>query len=159
MIYSFNKTIRKHKNSGCKGKNGGFSMIELLVVLVILGMLAGLVGPRLFGKLDSSKVKTAETQIKMLKGALQTFRLDVGDYPDTAQGLGALVRKPTGGRAEKSWQGPYLDGEVPLDPWSSPYQYAKKPAGLEEFTLYTWGADGKAGGEELDADVGFLPES
>ncbi len=159
MIYRLNTTIYQHKNSGYKLKNSGFSMIELLVVLVILGMLAGLVGPRLFGKLDSAKVKTAETQIKMLKGALQTFRLDVGDYPDTEYGLGALVRKPRGGRAEKSWQGPYLDGEVPMDPWSSPYQYAKKSSGLEEFTLYTWGADGKPGGEGLDADVGFLPES
>ncbi len=133
-------------------------MIELLVVLVILGMLAGLVGPRLFGKLDSSKVKTAETQIRMLKGALQTYRLDVGDFPETEQGLAALVRQPSGGAGTKSWAGPYLDGEVPLDPWQNPYQYERKPSGLEEFTLYSTGADGAAGGEELDADVGFLPE-
>jgi general secretion pathway protein G len=152
MINRLNRTLYKRKNSG-------FSMIELLVVLVILGMLAGLVGPRLFGKLDSSKVKTAETQVKMLKGALQTYRLDVGDFPSTEQGLEALVRIPRGGRAEKSWQGPYLDGEVPMDPWSNPYQYAKEASGLESFTLYAWGADGKEGGEALDADVGFLPDA
>jgi general secretion pathway protein G len=140
-------------------RQAGFSMIELLVVLVILGMLAGLVGPRLFGKLDASKVQTVDTQIRMLKGALQTYRLDVGDYPDTESGLGALVRKPAGGRAEKRWQGPYLDDEVPLDPWSNPYQYANKPSGLQEFSLYSLGADGKPGGEDADADLGYLPDS
>ncbi len=134
-------------------------MIELLVVLVILGMLAGLVGPRLFGKLDSSKVKTAETQVKMLKGALLTYRLDVGDYPETDEGLEALVRQPSGERAANNWQGPYLDDEVPLDPWSHDYQYAREPAGLQDFTLYSFGADGKPGGEGLDADVGFVPDT
>jgi len=137
----------------------GFSMIELLVVLVILGMLAGLVGPRLFGKLDSSKVKTAETQVKMLKGALLTYRLDVGDFPDTDDGLKALVRKPSNERAASNWQGPYLDDEVPLDPWSRDYQYSREPSGLQDFTLYSLGADGKPGGEGLDADVGFVPDS
>lgn len=139
-----------------KRKYSGFSMIELLVVLVILGMLAGLVGPRLFGKLDSSKVKTAETQIKMLKGALQTYRLDVGDYPSTDDGLDALVRAPSGVDA---WQGPYLDEEVPLDPWTHPYQYERKPSGLQDFTLYSLGADKNPGGEGLDADVGFTPDN
>ncbi len=139
-----------------KRKHTGFSMIELLVVLVILGMLAGLVGPRLFGKLDSSKVKTAETQIKMLKGALQTYRLDVGDYPSTDEGLEALVRAPSGVDA---WQGPYLDEEVPQDPWANPYQYERKPSGLQDFTLYSLGADKNPGGDGLDADVGFTPDS
>ncbi len=139
-----------------KRKQIGFSMIELLVVLVILGMLAGLVGPRLFGKLDSSKVKTAETQVKMLKGALQTYRLDIGDYPSTDEGLEALVRAPSDVDA---WQGPYLDEEVPLDPWASPYQYERKPSGLQDFTLYSLGADKNPGGEGLDADVGFVPDA
>ncbi len=134
-------------------------MIELLVVLVILGMLAGLVGPRLFGKLDSSKVKTAETQIKMLKGALLTYRLDIGDFPETDDGLEALVRKPSNERAASNWQGPYLDDEVPLDPWSQDYQYEREPSGLQDFTLYSMGADGKPGGEALEADVGYVPDS
>ena len=134
-------------------------MIELLVVLVILGMLAGLVGPRLFGKLDSSKVKTAETQIKMLKGALLTYRLDIGDFPETDDGLEALVRKPSNERAASNWQGPYLDDEVPLDPWSEDYQYVREPSGLQDFTLYSMGADGKPGGEALEADVGYVPDS
>ena len=134
-------------------------MIELLVVLVILGMLAGLVGPRLFGKLDSSKIKTAETQIRMLKGALQTYRLDVGDFPSTDDGLDALVRRPSDERVAGNWQGPYLDGEVPLDPWQSPYRYERKPSGIQEFTLFSMGADGKPGGEANDADVGFLPDA
>lgn len=135
----------------------GFSMIELLVVLVILGMLAGLVGPRLFGKLDSSKVKTAETQIRMLKGALQTYRLDVGRYPTDEEGLIALVQKPADSRASAKWQGPYLDGELPVDPWANAYQYSNKPSGSNDFTLYSLGADGERGGDDLDEDVGFLP--
>ena len=133
-------------------------MIELLVVLVILGMLAGLVGPRLFGKLDSSKVKIAQTQVKMLKGSLETYLLDVGDYPETEEGLEALVRKPRSERAAAEWQGPYLDDEVPMDPWGRPYEYAREPSGLQDITLYSLGADGKPGGEGLDADVGFTPD-
>ena len=137
----------------------GFSMIELLVVLVILGMLAGLVGPRLFGKLDSSKVKIAETQVRMLKGSLETYLLDVGDYPDTEDGLEALVRKPRSERAAATWQGPYLDDEIPMDPWGRPYEYAREPSGLQDITLYSLGGDGKPGGEGLDADVGFTPDA
>jgi general secretion pathway protein G len=142
-----------------KQRQSGFTMIELLVVLVILGMLAGLVGPRLFGKLDSSKVGTTQTQIKMLKGALQTYRLDIGDFPETQDGLEALVRRPKNGRAAKRWKGPYLDDEVPLDPWDNPFKYAKSPSGLQEFTLYSLGGDGEPGGEELDKDLGYTPES
>lgn len=132
-------------------------MIELLVVLVIIGLLAGLVGPQLFGKVDSSKVKTTETQIKMLKGALSTYRLDVGGFPTTEQGLKALTRKPDDARAASAWRGPYLDEEVPLDAWGNPYQYKREPSGLQDFTLFSFGADGKLGGEGLDADVGYLP--
>jgi general secretion pathway protein G len=102
-------------------------------------------------------VKTAETQIKMLKGALQTYRLDVGRYPTEEEGLMALVQKPADARAAAKWQGPYLDGELPLDPWSNAYQYANKPSGSNDFTLYSLGADGERGGSDLDQDVGFLP--
>ena len=133
----------------------GFTLIELMVVLVILGLLAGLVGPQLFGRIDTSKVKTAETQIKMLRGALQAYRLDVGRYPTTTEGLAALVRPPT--EAADFWSGPYLDGEVPEDPWSAPYRYLYPADNLQGFALYSLGADSQDGGDGTDADVGYLP--
>ena len=135
--------------------SAGFTLIELLVVLVILALLTGLVGPQLFSKVDSSKVKTAETQIKMLYGALQTFRLDVGRYPTTAEGLDALVRPPPEGA--RSWGGPYLDGPVPTDPWRTPYRYVSPADNLQGFALYSLGADSKDGGEGIDGEVGYLP--
>ena len=133
----------------------GFTLIELLVVLVILALLAGLVGPQLFGKIDSSKVKTAEAQVRMLHGALQTFRLDVGRFPTTAEGLDALVRPPPD--AAGLWGGPYLDGAVPTDPWRTPYRYASPADTLQGFALYSLGGDSKDGGEGVDGDVGYLP--
>ncbi|QEY17341.1 type II secretion system protein GspG [Cellvibrio sp. KY-GH-1] len=133
----------------------GFTMIELLVVLVILGLLAGLVGPRMFGKVDSAKVKTAETQLKLLKSSLQTYRLDMGEYPSTQEGLAALARSPDNSRAQQNWKGPYLDEEIPADPWGNAYQYRREKNGMQDFTLYSQGADGKQGGEELDADIGL----
>ena len=134
----------------------GFSLIELMVVLVILGLLTGLVGPRLFGRVDASKVQTAETQIKMLRGALQTYRLDVGQYPSTAQGLAALMRAPA--EASDWWQGPYLEDELPSDPWRAPYRYEHPVDNLQGFALYSLGADSALGGEGNDADIGYLPE-
>lgn len=131
----------------------GFTLIELLVVLVILGMLAGLVGPRLFSNVDKSKVKTAETQVKMLRGSLQTYRLDVGTYPTTEQGLAALMANPG---SISGWQGPYLEDELPKDPWGNAYQYKSPVSNLQGFALYSLGADGKPGGSDLDADVGIL---
>lgn len=128
----------------------GFTMIELLVVLVILGLLAGLVGPQFFGKVDSSKVRTAETQVKMLKMALQTYRLDVGSYPDS---LAELTTKPAN---SSSWAGPYLDENLPDDPWNNSYVYEKNSSAPQGFYLYSLGADGQAGGEEFNADVGYV---
>ena len=136
----------------------GFTMIELLVVLVILGLLAGLVGPKMFGKVDNAKVKTVQTQIKMLKAALQTYRLDVGEYPSTQEGLVAINKKPDSPKAKQNWQGPYLSEKVPADPWGTAYQYRREPSGEEDITLYSLGADGKPGGEGLDADIGLATE-
>jgi len=133
-------------------------MIELLVVLVILGLLAGLVGPKMFGKVDNAKVRTVQTQIKMLKSALQTYRLDVGEYPSTQEGLGAINKKPDSPKAKQNWQGPYLSEKVPNDPWGTAYQYRREPSGEEDITLYSLGADGKPGGEGLDADIGLATE-
>ena len=130
----------------------GFTMIELLVVLVILGLLAGLVGPQFFGKVDSSKVRTAETQIKMLKMALQTYRLDVGQYPSE---LSALRSAPSD--VKSFWDGPYLDESLPKDPWNNDYVYNKDANADQGFYLYSYGADGVSGGDELNADVGYVP--
>ena len=135
----------------------GFTLVEMLVVLVIIGMLAGLVGPKLFGRVDSSKVKTAEVQIKMFKGSLETFRLDVGRFPTQAEGLLVLNQAPTEEKARARWHGPYLDQDVPLDPWGNPYLYSLPGANGQPFALYSVGADGKRGGEGIDADIGTLP--
>ena len=138
-----------------KKMDKGFSLIELMVVLVIMGLLAGLVGPRLFGKVDASKVKTTETQIKMLKGALQTYRLDVGAYPTSAQGLAALQQAP--GDTSKYWQGPYMDDELPMDAWDTAFQYQSPINTVQGFALYSLGADRQRGGEGNNADIGYLP--
>ena len=130
-------------------RHRGFTLIEILVVLVILGLLAGLVGPRLFGKVDSSKVKTASTQVKMLKTALQTFRLDIGRYPSTEEGLAVLSGRPQGGELA-AWAGPYLEEALPVDPWGTPLQWSLREG---EPRVTSLGADGAPGGAGDDADV------
>lgn len=137
--------------------SGGFTLIEMLVVLVIVGLLAGLVGPKLFTKVDSSKVQTAQTQVKMLKGTLEALRLDIGRFPTEAEGLSVLNVAPADKAVSARWRGPYLDEELPKDPWDNPYQYSIPGANNQPFALYSLGADGKRGGEGYDADVGYLP--
>ena len=136
------------------GASRGFSLIELLVVMVILGMLGGLVGPRLFDRVDASKVDTALSQVRMLKSAMGTFRLDVGRYPTTEEGLAALAYKP---QSAQRWNGPYVEDEIPADPWGNPYMYIDTAENFQGFALYSRGADGVEGGEELNTDVGFTP--
>jgi len=136
----------------------GFTLLELLVVLVILGMLAGLVGPRLFGKADTAKVQTAETQVQMLKSALLTYRLDIGRFPSEQEGLNGLNNRPSDDELAAVWDGPYLGDELPVDPWRNPYQYKPSSSHPQGFILYSYGADGKRGGEGVDADIGYLPE-
>ncbi|MFT5591624.1 MAG: general secretion pathway protein G [Bradyrhizobium sp.] len=140
-----------------KSATRGFTLIEMLVVLVIIGLLAGLVGPKLFSKVDSSKVQTAQTQVKMLKGTLEALRLDIGRFPTEAEGLAILNSPPTDERVASRWRGPYLDDVMPMDPWGAPYQYSIPGANSQPFALYSLGADNKRGGEGLDADVGYLP--
>lgn len=132
-------------------------MLEMLVVLVIIGMLAGLVGPKLFTKVDSSRQQTAQTQVKMFKGSLETLRLDIGRFPTADEGLALLNAPPTDEKLKARWRGPYLDDKLPLDPWGNPYQYSIPGADGQPFALYSMGADGKRGGDGFDADIGYLP--
>ena len=130
----------------------GFTLIELLIVMVIIGLLAALVGPRLFGQLEGSKVKTAKVQIEMMGAALDAYRLDMNAYPTTEMGLKALWEKPEADNNVASWRGPYLKKSVPADPWGNPYQY-KSPGTKGEFDIFSLGKDGKEGGEGDDADI------
>ncbi len=126
----------------------GFTLIELLVVMVILGLLAALVGPRLFGHVGAANQKAAKTQIEMLGQALDAFRLDVGRYPSTSEGLNALVTNP----GVEGWNGPYLKKGLPNDPWKKPYQY-ESPGQHGDYDLSSLGADGAPGGEGENKDV------
>ena len=138
------KEIRQRRISNQKG----FSLIELLIVMVILGLLASLVGPKMFGKLGMAKQKTAKTQIEMLMTALDAYRLDVGSYPSGSNGLDALVRDP----GNDKWSGPYLAKDVPDDPWGNPYHY-DNPGQHGEVDIYSFGADNQEGGDGENKDV------
>lgn len=127
----------------------GFTLIELLIVVIILGVLAGLVGPRLFGRVGQSRQAAARVQIELLGAALDQFKLDVGRYPTSQEGLQALQQSP--GNAP-GWEGPYLKKEVPRDPWGSPYQY-RSPGEHGEYDLTSLGSDGAAGGDGEATDV------
>ncbi|MGH8075367.1 MAG: type II secretion system major pseudopilin GspG [Lysobacter sp.] len=135
----------------------GFTLLEMIVVLVIIGLIMGLVGPRLFSQADKAKVQSAETQVKMLKGALETMRLDIGRFPSEQEGLRLLTENSADERLASRWAGPYLDEAVPGDPWGNPYQYSPAKSSSYAFTLYSLGADGQPGGTKYDADVGYTP--
>lgn len=127
----------------------GFTLVELLVVIIVLGLLVGLVGPRLFGRVGQSKTAAARAQIELLGAGLDQYRLDVGRYPDTSQGLDALVRSP----GVANWNGPYLKKDVPRDPWGNPYKYRCCPGQHGDYDLWSEGGDGAPGGEGENADV------
>jgi general secretion pathway protein G len=130
-------------------RHGGFTLIELMIVLFILGLLAALVAPRLMGRVGKAKQKTAQAQIQLLATALDLFHLDVGCYPTGEEGLQALREKPENLPA---WGGPYLDKAVPNDPWGRPYNY-KCPGDHGPYDLYSLGADGAEGGEGENQDI------
>lgn len=130
-------------------RNAGFTLLELLVVLVILGLLAGYVAPKYFAQVGKSEVKTAKAQIDALEKALDQYRIDTRHYPTTEQGLAALNTKPAD---EAHWDGPYLKKTVPNDPWGKPYQY-RSPGEHGEIDLFSYGRDGVPGGTGNDADL------
>jgi len=127
----------------------GFTLLELLVVVVIIGLLAGIVAPRYFGQVGKSEVNVARAQLDALEKALDQYRLDVGRYPSTELGLKALVERPA---SEPKWSGPYLRKDVPPDPWGKPYVY-KLPGEKGEFDLLSYGKDGQPGGTGENADL------
>lgn len=130
-------------------KKLGFTLLELLVVLVILGLLAAYVGPRYFGQLGKAESKSAQTQINAFGKALDAYRLDMGSYPSTSEGLMALHQKPA---QSTKWYGPYLDKPPPADPWGKPYEY-RSPGQHGEYDLFTLGKDAAPGGEAENADI------
>ncbi len=127
----------------------GFTLLELLVVMVIIGLLAGYVGPQYFSQIGKSQVKTARAQIDALGKALDQFRLDTGHYPTMEEGLQSLVTRPS---TEPKWDGPYLTKGVPPDPWGNPYVF-KIPGDHGEYDLMSYGKDGQPGGEGEAADI------
>lgn len=147
----------QHRRVNLRQPSAGFTLLEMLVVLVIIGLLAGLVGPRLFTKVDQSKITTAQTQVKLLRGAIENVRLDIGRYPTVDEGLSLLAKAPADAALAARWKGPYLDDTVPQDPWGHPYQYALPGANSQPFALYSLGADGRIGGEGDARDLGVLP--
>ncbi|MGN6527141.1 MAG: type II secretion system major pseudopilin GspG [Burkholderiaceae bacterium] len=128
----------------------GFTLMELLVVILIIGLLTGIVGPRLLGQISRSEVTTARAQMDAFDKALQAYRLDAGHFPSTTQGLQALVALPAD---ETRWHGPYLQGTVPVDPWGTPYQYRSPGTNGKDFDLVSLGHDRAPGGSGDDADI------
>ncbi|NLW09872.1 MAG: type II secretion system major pseudopilin GspG [Firmicutes bacterium] len=143
--------IKRRRGRARTGEEG-FTLLEIVAVLILVAALLALVGPPIMKRLDDGRVKTAQAQLAMLKSALDFYRLDIGTYPSTEEGLRALVRKPEG--ASPRWQGPYLDGALPVDPWGNHYVYRypgeRNP---ESFDLYSLGADGQEGGTGINADI------
>ena len=130
-------------------QSAGFSLIELLVVLVILGLLAGIVAPNIIGKTEGANIQTAKTQVENISSALDMYRLEVGRYPSGSEGLQALREQPPG---VDRWKGPYLRKDIPKDPWGNEYQY-EFPGNHGAFDLFSYGPDGAQGGDGDNADI------
>ena len=131
------------------GSSTGFTLLELLVVMVIIGLLAGYVGPKYFSQIGKSETKVARAQLDALEKALDQYRLDTGHYPAPESGLAALIQKPPN---EAKWDGPYLKKIVPMDPWGRPYIY-KLPGEHGEYDLVSYGKDGQPGGTGEASDI------
>ena len=135
--------------------NAGFTLIELMVVIIILGLLAAIVMPRVVGETDRARYEQAKVQMRILEDALKRYKLDNGVYPSTEQGLESLVRKPSTGIIPRNWpEGGYLDKtEIPIDPWGNPYIYVSPGLHSPDYDVKSFGADGLEGGEGYNADI------
>ncbi|MGK2899654.1 MAG: type II secretion system major pseudopilin GspG [Burkholderiaceae bacterium] len=142
-------SIRSQRETFAARRHAGFTLLELLVVMVIIGLLAGYVGPKLFGQIGKSQSKAVRAQIDGFSKALDQYRIDTGHYPNSEQGLAALLKAPTG---EPAWAGPYLSKAVPKDPWGNDYRYAS-PGEHGDYDLLSAGRDGRPGGDGEDADI------
>jgi general secretion pathway protein G len=145
--------LRSRSARAFRAGDAGFTLVELLVVLTIISLILGLIGPRVLNYLGESRVKTAKLQIESFGSALDLFYLDAGRYPTTSEGLEALVQRPT---SIQAWNGPYLKGgRVPVDPWGNPYQY-RSPVDRAPYEIMSFGSDGREGGTGTAADVSNL---
>ncbi|MFT4174128.1 MAG: type II secretion system major pseudopilin GspG [Rhodocyclaceae bacterium] len=141
-----------HANNSAGWARGahGFTLLELLVVVAIIGLLAAYVGPKYFSQLGKSEQGVAKAQVEAFAKALDTFRLDVGRYPTTSEGLNALLVKPA---SATRWNGPYLQKDVPLDPWGKAYSYKSPGSRGKDFDIISYGSDGQPGGADTAADI------
>lgn len=130
----------------------GFTLLEIMVVVVILGILAALVAPNVLGNVDEARIKAARSDLRNIESAVEMFRLHAFRYPTTDEGLEALITAPGDPNVRDKWKGPYLKGKLPTDPWDRPYQYVS-PGTNAEVDIYTLGADGSPGGEAANADI------
>lgn len=132
----------------------GFTLLELVVVIIVLGLLAAIVAPQILGRVSDARTTAAQTQVELFGTALDSYRMDNGSYPTTEQGLAALRERPTRAPLPTNWRGPYLRKDVPLDPWGKPYLY-RSPGerNTTGYDLSSLGRDGKVGGEGEDKDV------
>ena len=135
-------------------REGGFTLLEIIVVVFILSLLAAIVAPRIIGRTDDARIEATKVQIKNLETALKLFKMDSGFYPDTQQGLEALVEKPASGRMPQNYkeEGYLEQRKIPLDPWGNPYVYVS-PGLNGDYDILSYGADGKEGGESKNADI------
>jgi general secretion pathway protein G len=150
MSFPNQRRIARARKALGDSAQSGFTLVEILVVITIIGLIMGLVGPRVLGYLGQSKVKAAQIQIESFASALDLFYLDAGRYPSSPEGLTALVRRPG---ATTSWNGPYLkNGQVPNDPWGHPYIY-RAPGERGPYDIISYGSDGLEGGTDTAADI------
>jgi general secretion pathway protein G len=133
----------------CSNKESGFTLLELLVVMVIIGLLVGYVGPKYFAQLGKSEIKAARAQINSVRKAIDVYRLDTGHYPTQESGLNVLSVSPAN---EPKWQGPYLEKDLPVDPWGHPYMY-RIPGEKNDYDVFSYGKDGQPGGTDENADL------